>query len=535
MPRNPEAERIIRQFETLNKDRGVLLSTLQDIADYIVPRHNMILSKRSKGSKSPVVIYDSTAEHAAMLLANSLQGAFSMSWFSLKFENEDLGEDHDAKLWLSDTTRRMYEAINRSNLATEAQEVFIDFVTLSTACLLIEEKELEDAGFNGLRFKTYAIDEYVIDENAEGFVDTVIRVENYTARQAYQMFGGNAGDVVLKCYKKEPERIVKYLHATFPRKESLLVIPEKFKYAAISVVVDDAQIVKKSGYEEFPYAVPRWSKASGEMYGRGPGWTALPFSKGLNKTREKHLKALSRDVDPPLLVPETLGKLNAKPGAQNPMRPDLIDKIKPFPSNARHDIIQYDTEMERMAVKDIFFTEQLQLQKKAQMTATESSITFELMERLLGPAYGRLSFELFERIVIRAYGLLSRGRALKEMPESVIGKGGIDIEYVGPLARAQKQAEIQGINNWTTSVVSLQGAFPDIVDNVDSDALARKLAKLTGVSAEIIVPANKVKAKRDARADSEYAAQEKQDLIEGAKAFPQVAKGMQLVNQGGGM
>ena len=534
MPKNPEAERIIKSCSDLNNERAPLLSTLQDIADYISPRKNMILNKRSVGTKSPVMLYDSTAEHAAILLANSLQGAFAMSWFSQRYADEELNKDEESVLWLDEAVKRMYRAINKSNLSTEGHETILDVVVLATGCLLIEEKTLEKKGFNGLRFKAFAIDEYVIDENAEGFADTVIRNVSFTARQAVQEYGDKAGKEALMSIKKEPYRMIKYLRAAFPAKESYYKIPDKFKYADITVSENEGEIIKKSGYHEFPYAVPRWSKVSNEKYGRGPGETALSFAKGLNKTREEFLKALAIDLNPPLLTPETVGKLKRLPGSQNNVRHDLIDKIKPLPTNARHDVVQYSIADERQAIKEIFFTDQLQMQKKAQMTATESTITFELMERLLGPTYGRLSIELFEPIVNRVFGLMLRSGALGVPPKITHGRA-VDVEYVGPLARAQKQSEIQGINSLVTLITSMQGSFPNVVDALNADKAVKNSAKAFGVAEEILNSDEAIAETRKKRADAEDAAQQQQALIEGAKAFPNVAKSLNALKMGGGI
>jgi hypothetical protein len=520
------AENIIERWNQMESDKSLWLSTWQEIADYVIPRKNNIITKATPGSKRmPVTLYDSTAIHSNDLLASALQGAFSTSWFNLKFANEELNEDEDAVAWLDECNKRMRKEFIKSNFRTESHEVFLDCTSIGTGLILIEEKTLESAGFNGLRFTAFPVSDYAIQENAEGYVDTVFRKIEYTARQAYQIFGENAGKTAIDALKKESQKIIKYIHAVFPANEYAQKVPGAKKWVSVIVCVDDTATVKVSGYHEFPYAVPRWSKISGEQYGRSPAYNAMPDIKTLNKLKELGLTSLARDVDPPLGVPETLGKLNLQPGKQNPIRPDLIEKIKPLLSNARHDVVEIKTEDLKDSIRKTFYTDQLQIQKMAQMTATEASITFELMQRLLGPTFGRFESEMFTPIVDRAFGVMNRAGAFSPPPPSVQGAD-IDVDYVGPLAKAQKQSEAKAIREWMGTIVELANARPDIIDIPDFDAIAKEYGRTLGVPEKFMRKLADVKKTRDARAQMERESQEQQMTLEGAKVAPGVLKAL---------
>src|SRR4030066_1108876 len=181
-----------------------------------MPRKNMILGKRSPGSKNFPILYDSTAIHANDMLASSLQGAFSTAWFGMDFEDEVLNEDEAGREWLDDCIVRMYKALAKSNFQTEAHEGFLDLTSLGTACILIEGKILKKKKFNGLRFKKFAIDENVLGEDGEGLVNTIIRRISYTAMQAYKRFGEYAGKEAITNYIKNPSQKIDYVHAIIP-------------------------------------------------------------------------------------------------------------------------------------------------------------------------------------------------------------------------------------------------------------------------------------------------------------------------------
>ena len=533
MAKSKAAEAVVLRFNSLNSDRSVFLSTWQEITNFVMPRKNMILGKRSPGSKNTPVLYDSTAIHANDMLASSLQGAFSTAWFGLDFEEEEFNNDEEGREWLDDAVVRMYKALAKSNFQTESHEGFLDLTSLGTACILIEEKTLKQKKFNGLRFKTFAIDEYVLDEDGEGFVNAIIRKITYTAMQAYKRFGEYAGKEAITNYIKNPSQKIDYVHAIIPKDEFDGKIPDMFAFASITATLNECEIVRKAGYHEFPCVVPRWQKYSKEMYGRSPSWNALADVKTLNRVKMHGLKALAKDIDPPSATPEGVGKLKLTPGAQNIMRADLIDKIKPLLSNARYDAGQIKIEELRQAIKEIYYTDQLQIQKKAQMTATESNITFELMQRLLGPVFGRLGNELYEPATERIFGIMLRAGAFRPIPESISGAN-VNVKYVGPLAKAQRQAELQAVNAWLEVVATIAGVNPEVIDAVDTDEVTVGAAKMLGVPEKYINSIRKIEEIRKSRADAKAQEQNKVDLVEGAKAFPGVAKAMTDL-RGGGM
>ncbi len=47
-------------------------------------------------------------------------------------------------------------------------------------------------------------------------------------------------------------------------------------FASCYIEPDNKHEISQSGFNEFPYVVPRYLKASFEIYGRSPAMTALP-------------------------------------------------------------------------------------------------------------------------------------------------------------------------------------------------------------------------------------------------------------------
>lgn len=526
------AKSIEARFRTLTSERSVFLSSWQEVADYVMPRKNMILAEREPGSRGNVVLYDSTAIHANNLLASSLQGAFSTNWSDVDFIEEELNDNEFAREWLDECVRRMYIAYGRSNFQSESHEAFLDLTGLGTGCMICEERPLKSRGFNGLRFKTFAIDEYVIDEDGEGLVNTVIRKFKYTARNAVKAFGKRAGKKALDKAVTKPDEEIEYFHATMPSEDYEGPTP-KLPYVSAVSTVGDNEVVRIYGQHEFPYVVPRWMKYSKEKYGRGPGFDALPDTKTLNKIKQHGLKALAKDLDPPLLGPVGVGKLHLVPGSLNVLRADLIDKIKPLLSGARYNVVQIKIDELRQSIKEIFYTDQLQIQKKAQMTATETNITFELMQRLLGPVFGRLGTEMYEPTTRRVFGIMLRAGAFPPAPDA-IKRAPIKVTYTGAIVKSQRQVETQAINTWLEAITAMAGVKPDVLDVVDFDSIAKGLGRTLGVGEKYIVDSDVVEKTRKGRAEAEQAQQQQQTMLEGAKVLPGVAQAMGQIKQTGG-
>ncbi|BCV03520.1 MAG: hypothetical protein CM15mV69_040 [Caudoviricetes sp.] len=160
----------------------------QEVADFMQPRKADVTKTRSKGDKRTERIFDSSPLQAVELLAASLHGMLtnpSTPWFSLRYKDQGLDQDDEAKLWLEGVTETMYTAFNRSNFQQEIFELYHDLITFGTAAMFIEEDQTDL-----LKFSTRHINEIYITENDKGRIDTVYRKFKITLRAAAQQFGG---------------------------------------------------------------------------------------------------------------------------------------------------------------------------------------------------------------------------------------------------------------------------------------------------------------------------------------------------------
>lgn len=519
-------EQIIKRSQKLKSDRGNWEENWQEIMDYVLPRKSNVTTVYSKGEKRNTVVYDSTAIHANELLSSSLQGTLSSSstkWFGLRLRKKELNEFESIKNWLQECEAAMYRAFLHSNFRTESHESYLDLTSIGTACMLIEERKLNhDGTWGGLRFRTEHISGYLIDENADGVVDTVYRLLKPTARQAYQDYGEMLSEETITKATEKPDETVEIIHCIRPGDD--LGENPLFPYVSVYVEVKAKKIIKEGGYREFPCATPRWTKATGEVYGRSPSFNALPDIRTLNRAVELSLRAWAKDIDPPLILPDegVNGKFKTQASAINYLRPDLIGKVATVPSGSRWDVTQIESEKLKESIRKIYFADQLQLQQGPQMTATEAQIRFELMQRLLGPTLGRLEGEYLNPIIQRVFQIMLRANQFPPVPEELQGEE-IDVMYNGPLARAQRMNEMVAVQRWLEGVGQIAQFSPDALDNVDTDFIVRMNAESLGVPIQAMRP----QADVDKRRSDRSAQMEQQQMAQTAMDAANVAKTMQ--------
>ena len=502
-------EYIKKRLGSMEESRGTWETHWQEILDYVMPRKADVITLRTtKGEKRTEVLYDSTAITANNLLAASLQGTLtspSLAWFSIKLRDEQLNQNREVSLWLEDTAKRMYDTFNETNFNTEVHELYLDLCSIGTGAIFVEEGK---RGFDtdGIHFNCLHIAEYYIQENINGKVDTLYRKYKLTARQAVQEFGEeNLGEKVLKAAREKPEKNFTFIHAVEPTADYERAIGKtatKLPFHSCHVCEEDKMVVRTGGYNEFPYLVPRWSKATGEIFGRSPSYNALPDIKTLNKAVEIGLKAWAKAIDPPLLVQDdgVIGRVRMTPAGITVVRND--GAVKPLQIGSNWQITDMKENQLRTAIRQAYYSDQLQLQEGPQMTATEVQVRYELMQRLLGPTLGRFQSEFLNPLIERVFGIMFRAGALMTAPD-IIRDTTIDVEYVGPLARSQRMEEAVAIERLYQLAMNIAQVDPAIMDNIDHDNAIRMRAKLLGVPKTVMRGTDQVEEMRAAQAEAQ--------------------------------
>jgi hypothetical protein len=522
------AKNLLSRFDRLKSQRQNWESHWQEVADYMQPRKADVTKTRSKGDKRTELIFDSSPLQSVELLAASLHGMMtnpSTPWFSLKFKNDGMEGEDEAKEWLESTTEIMYSVFNKSNFQQEIFELYHDLITFGTAAMFIEEDDEDD-----LKFSTRHINEMYISENDKGRIDTVFRKFRISARAAIQKFKTVSTNIAVIA-KKDPYEEVEILHAVYPRSDFNPVKQDKenMPFESVYLDADSGDELSVSGFKEFPFVVPRYLKASHEIYGRSPAMTALPDVKMLNEMSKVIIKSAQKQVDPPLLVPDDGFMLPVRtvPGGLNFYRAGTRDRIEPLNIGANNTLGLNMEEQRRNSIRNAFYVNQLQMQDGPQMTATEVIQRNEEKMRLLGPVLGRLQSELLKPLIDRSFAILMRKNLFPNPPEFLSGQD-IEIEYVSPLAKAQKSTELSSIMRAVEILGSLSNVAP-VFDHINMDKLVRHLTSIVGVPQKILKPQAELNAERQeaaAQAEQQQQMQQMQQVAQAGRDIAPLAKAL---------
>jgi hypothetical protein len=495
----------------LKSDRSTWEEHWQEIADLILPRKNTITTKRKEGDKRTAQVLDNTGIQANELLAGHLHGILTnpyAQWFELTTGKQELDLQDEVRAWLQLTTRDIHNILNNSNFQTEIHELYIDLPAFGTACMLTEEDATDV-----VRFSTKFIAECYVDENHLGYVDQLYRVWKWKASQIVAQWGiKNVTKKVADAYRMQDEQMFNIVHAVYPR---YLVDPKANmnQYVSQYILVDEDFEVDCGEFKEFPYIVPRWSKAAGEKYGRGPGMVALPEMKVLNKMNETMLIGAQKVVDPPLQLPDDgfIMPIITKPGGLNYYRAGTADVIKPVFNDTRIDFGYQAMEDRRARVKAAYYVDQLQLPTRGpMMTATETVQRTEEQSRLLGPMLGRQHSEMLRPLIKRVYGIMARRNLIRPAPDVIKG---IDVRYSSMIAKAQQASEALAVQKALQLAAPFIQLNPQVAQNYDGDAIARIAVKTFGAPHEMLKDTKVVQQEREAAQQQAQAQQQQQQQM----------------------
>ena len=524
---------LMKRFGSLKTYRSNWESHWQEIGDFVAPNKGNITKKRTHGDKNTERIFDGTAQFAAELMASSMHGMLTNSgtpWFSLRYTDDEFETDDTSKEWLEAATDTMYVEIGRSNFHEAINELYFDLVTFGTAVMFVDtDKE------GTLRFSTRHISECYVSEDEFGRVDTVFREFKMPARAAVAQFGEeNITQRLLKKSQDDPYEMVELLHVVMPRYERDTVKIDAKNKPVASIYLDpgDKKIISESGFDEFPYMVPRFRKASYENgYGRSPAMTALADIKMLNEMSKAVIQAAQLQIHPPLLVPDDgfILPVRTVPGGLNFYRSGTRDRIEPLNIGANNPLGENQLEQRRTAIRAAFYVDQLVTGNRPGMTATEVIQKSTEKMRILAPLTGRLQSELLRPLIDRIFNLISKKKGFAPAPETMAGNE-IDIEYVSPLAKAQRQGDVQASLELFQFLAPLMQVDPNVVDFLDVDGLAKHIIKTTGVPASVVRGAEEVAAIREQKQQMQAQMAEDQRTAMLAKAAGEGAPGLRAAD-----
>jgi hypothetical protein len=125
---------------------------------------------------------------------------------------------------------------------------------------------------------------------------------------------------------------------------------------------------------------------------------------------------------------------------------------------------------------------------------------------------------------------MSKQEAFPQPPEFLQGTGDIEIEYVSPLARAQRKGDAQSLVQLMEFMQPLMAIDPGIADFLDMDGMAQHLIKTLSIPATVVRGEQEVLGKRDERAAQQAQQAEMQEAMQIAQAAGKAAPMVKAVD-----
>jgi hypothetical protein len=504
--------KLLKNAESLEGSKSNFLSLFQDISDIFRPVKSDIISKKTAGDKSVFdYIFDSYPILAVETFASILSGVLtnkSSRWFEIKAVDDEINENQEVSEWLSKSTDGMWSKMYNSQSRFEQSilEAFKDIASFGTAATMTEEGRDFD-----LNYITHHIKNYLISENQEGKIDSVVIKADFTAMQAMQKWGDDNHKAIQEIAKNRPHEKFSFQLHIYPRENrdlNKIDIANK-KFEGVWVDVANKMIVEDLGWDSFPLAVGRSEKSTDELYGTSRAMIALPDARQLNIMQKQYNESVELTLKPPMIVNADFdGRINLSPMALNKAKSNSMSSgrsaIEPIKLIGQ---LNYTLELiqeKKKSIQEIFFLDKLKIFDNPNATATQvlelraegfrimSSVATSIQE-YLDSILDRTFDILFRKSFAvndlengnSSYNLLP-GAVFPELPDLMKQAPELKITFINPINQSQQITELNSLDVILQTVGSISQLSPDSMDVVNFDEILRKKANILTVDPKII-------------------------------------------------
>ena len=477
------SKHMLEKYERAKSHRSHFESLFEECYEYALPMRKSFFDQ-GIGQRRDDKIFDETAVVGTQEFASRLQAGLVPNfarWAVFIAGSEVPKEQQDeVNNQLDEVTEYVFEVIQNSNFGQEIHETFMD-LAVGTGVLLVEEGN----AVNPIRFNAIPLPSVILDTGPDDSIDHVYRERELKYSDlsiAYPK--ANLPEKVQRAVETTPEDKAKILEVVCRNYENKN--DERYDYYVI-----DRQHGEQIYYEQFkgtgsnPFVCFRWSKASGEIYGRGPLVNALSAIKTTNLTIELVLENAQMAIsgiyqmdDDGVINTDTI---NLVPGTIIP-KAQGSRGLQPIQQAGSFDVANLVLGDMRNNIKRALYNDMLGDPNKTPASATEVAERMADLSRRIGSAFGRLQAEMVQPVLQRVvYILKKQGRI--DVP--VINGREVKIRSVSPLAQAQANQDISNVSRYLGLVGQTFG--PELLNLlVSSEDTAVYLAKKFGVPDSLI-------------------------------------------------
>ena len=514
---------LLTRWGHLRTERATWWSHWQEVTTYLLPRNGRYFEQdRNKGHRRHNSIYDNTGTRALRTLgAGMMAGATSPArpWFRLGTTDPDLNKYTPVKLWLNDVTERMQVVFQKSNTYRTLHGIYEELGAFGTAGSII----LPDAR-TAIHHYPVTIGEYAIATDYQGRVNTLYREFQKTVGEVVREFGYNNCSTSVKNLhdRGSLDQWITIIHAIEPRDDRERDFKKKdnmnmaYKSCYFEQGGDGEQVLRESGFKDFPCVVPRWGIAGGDIYGNSPGMEALGDIKQLQHEQLRKAQGIDYQTKPPLQVPSYMKNrdVDSLPGGVTFVDGQQGKIETAFNVNLNLNHLLADIQDVRSRINASFYADLFLMLANAtdtRMTATEVAERHEEKLLMLGPVLERLHNELLDPLIDNTFNRMIEADLIPPAPEELQGMD-LSVEFVSMLAQAQRAIGTNSIDRYVNNMGMVAQMKPDVLDKFDSDVWAEAYADMLGVDPKLVIGGEQVARIRQQRAEAQAAAAQQEQL-----------------------
>lgn len=518
---------LLSRWGQLRNERDSWMAHWKEISDYLLPRSGrFFVDDRNRGDKRHNNIYDSTGTRALRVLAAGMMAGMTSParpWFRLTTSDPQLDESAAVKAWLADVTRLMQMVFAKSNTYRALHSMYEELGAFGTASTIVL------ADFNSvIHHYTLTTGEFAMAADHRGQINTLYREFQMTVAQMVREFGrDNCSPTVQTLFDRGAlEQWVTIMHAIEPRVDRDVTKRDDRNMAWKSVYFEhggnEDQILRDSGFKEFPALCPRWATTGGDIYGNSPAMEALGDIKQLQHEQLRKAQGIDYKTKPPLQAPTSLKSrdVDTLPGGIS-----FVDSAAPnggirsaFEVNIDLSHLLADIQDVRERIKGSFYADlflMLANGTNPQMTATEVAERHEEKLLMLGPVLERMHNEILDPLIEMTFSRMVEAGIVPPPPDELQGME-LNVEFVSMLAQAQRAIATNSVDRFVGNLGAVAGIKPEVLDKFDADRWADAYADMLGIDPELIVPGEQVALIRKQRAEAAQAQQQAAMLNQGA-------------------
>jgi hypothetical protein len=477
------AKHYIKKYETARTQRTPFEDLFQECYDYALPQREGFYFN-APGQRRDDRIFDETAVVGVQEFASRLQSGLVPNfarWSDLVAGSEVPAEEADEiNNSLDEVTEYIFEILANSNFAQEVHESFMD-LAVGTGCLLVEEGD----AVNPIRFSAIPLPKVVLENGPDDRIDHVYREREIRHNDIKIVYPkAKLSPKMQDMINRNGEEKCKVLEVVC----RLYDKPNQERYGYYAIDKTHGELIFEDTFEGVgsnPFVCFRWSKAAGEVYGRGPLVNALSAIKTTNLTIQLVLENAQMAISGIYQMDDdgiiNVDTINLVPGTVIPKAPGS-NGLQPVAAAGSFDVANLVLNDMRMNIKRALYNDMLGDPNRTPATATEIAERMADLSRRIGSAFGRLQAEMVQPILQRVvYILRKQGRI--DLP-TVNGRE-VKIRSVSPLAQAQSNQDITTVARFLEVVGANFG--PEMVNLlIDSEETAVYLAKKFGVPDNLI-------------------------------------------------